>query len=72
MARTRYISFLEVHALELPNMTKKRSLEFWIDEMSNFKDYLEKMSWCKEYRRKAKKTIEIFNKERDAPIAICK
>ena len=53
-------------------MTKKRSLEFWIDEMSNFKDYLEKMSWCKEYRRKAKKTIEIFNKERDAPIAICK
>jgi hypothetical protein len=28
MARTRYISFLEVHALGLPNMTKKRSLEF--------------------------------------------
>ena len=72
MARTRYISSLEVHALELPNMTKKRSLEFWIDEMSNFKDYLEKCLGVKNTDEKLKETIEIFNKERDAPSAICK
>ena len=51
----------EVHVLELPNMTNKRSLELWIDEMRDFKDYLEKHLDVKIPDEKLKETIEFFN-----------
>lgn len=57
--------YKEVHVLELPNMTNKRSLELWIDEMRDFKDYLEKHLDAKITDEKLKETIEIFNEERD-------
>ena len=40
--------------------------------MSNFKDYLEKCLGVKNTDEKLKEIIEIFNKKRDAPSAICK
>ena len=56
----------EVRVLELPNMTNKRSLELWTQELREFKGYLEQRFGTKITDEKLKETIELFNEERDA------
>ena len=56
----------EVRVLELPNMTNKRSLELWTQELREFKSYLEQRFGTKITDEKLKETIELFNEERDA------
>ena len=58
--------YKEVRVLELPNMTNKRSLELWTQELQEFKGYLEQRFGVKITDEKLKETIELFNEERDA------
>ena len=58
--------YKEVRVLELPNMTNKRSLELWTQELREFKGYLEQRFGVKITDEKLKETIELFNEERDA------
>ncbi len=56
----------EVYVLELPNMTHKRSLELWTQELRDFKSYLQQRFGTEISEEKLKETIELFNDERDA------
>lgn len=56
----------EVRVLELPNMTSKRSLELWTQELRDFKGYLEQRFGTQISDEKLKETIELFNDEWDA------
>ena len=54
----------EVYVLELPNMTNKRSLKLWQDELVYFKEFLEKKFGIEITEEKLLDAVKIHNEER--------